>query len=312
MTRSVLITGASGFIGRDLVQRLAESGHRVRAAARDVAGLAELPAELAQLGDLAQAVNWAPLVSGIDVVVHLAGIAHATERIPEAAYTAVNTTATIELARACRAAGVARLVFVSSVRAQTGPAAREVLTEHRPALPTDAYGRSKLAAELALARELGDGATDWVVLRPVVLYGPGVKGNVRTLSRLAATGLPLPLAALDGRRSLLGLENLGGAVQHALQAPTVSRRVFLVADPGPVSVAEIVTALRRGLGRPPGLFAASGSLLGAVAALTGQTAKLERIAGSLMVDTSALEASGWRPCWTASEGLERWQASGRG
>lgn len=306
MTHAILVTGASGFIGRDLVCRLAAAGHRVRAAARDPATLAGLPAEPVCLGDLAHAVDWHPLVAGMSHVVHLAGIAHATAGIPEETYLRVNAEQTAALAEAAKAAHVRRLVLASSVRAQTGPAAGGVLDERQPACPTDAYGRSKLAAEKALARVLLDSPTDWVALRPVVLYGPGVKGNVRALARLAQTPLPLPLAALSGRRSLLGLANFADAVLHVLTAEGASRRVFLIADPEPVSVPGLVAALRRGKGRPPRLVPVPERLIRAAAALVGRADMLDRLSGNLVVDTTALQATGWQPRETAAEGLQRW------
>lgn len=307
MTLSILVTGASGFIGRNLVKRLATEGHRVRAAARDPSSLLSLPVEPAFLGDLAGDFDWAPLVADMTHVVHLAGIAHATDEIPEATYQRVNAQASEDLAIACRGAGVRRLVLVSSVRAQVGPAATTILTERTPASPTDAYGRSKLAAEARIAHVLADGATDWVVLRPVVLYGPGVKGNVRTMARLAHTGLPLPLTALPGKRSLLGLANFSGAVAHVLTSELAARRTFLVADPAPLTIAEIVAALRRGQGRSPRLFQVPANLLRRGASLFGQGDMLDRLTGDLVVDTTALQSTGWRPFETAREGLERWQ-----
>lgn len=306
MTLSILVTGASGFIGRDLVNRLAAAGHRVRAAARDPSSLLSLPVEPAFLGDLAGDFDWTPLVTGVSHVVHLAGIAHATDEIPEATYQRVNAQACEDLAIACRGAGVSRLVLISSVRAQIGPAATTILTERTLAAPTDAYGRSKLAAEAAIARVLADGATDWTALRPVVLYGPGVKGNVRTLARLARSGLPLPLATLPGKRSLLGLANFASAVAHVLTSEHAARRTFLVADPGPLTVGEFVAALRRGQGRSPRLLPVPTGLLRLGASLVGKGDMLDRLTGDLVVDTTALQSTGWQPCETASEGLERW------
>lgn len=309
---SILVTGASGFVGRDLVGRLAAAGHRVRAAARRPADLSGLPAEAVPLADLSAPVDWAPLLSGITHVVHLAGLAHSTEDIPEATYRRVNAAAVAELAAAAPTAGVRRIVLVSSVRAQVGPAASSVLTERSAPAPTDAYGRSKLAAEEALARSLAQGTTDWVALRPCVLYGPGVKGNVRTLAKLAATPLPLPLGSLSGRRSLLGLTNFAAAIEHVLVADAAARRVLLLADPGPLTVADLVRALRRGRGRPARLIPVPESLLRLAAGLVGRSAMLDRLAGDLVVDTTALQATGWQPRETAAEGLERWQRTAGG
>lgn len=302
-----MVSGASGFVGRDLVRRLAAEGWQVRAAARDAAAVPRAAGVTAvAMGDLAREIDWRAVIGGASHVVHLAGIAHAASAIPEAVYRQVNATAVRALAKAARDAGVARVVLMSSVRAQSGPSAMELVSEATPAAPTDAYGRSKLEAERGLADVLAGAATDWAVLRPVVIYGPGVKGNMRTLMRLARSPLPLPLGRLTGRRSLLGLANLAGAVAHGLESPAVSRRVLLVADPGPLAVPEIVGVLRGGLGRATRLVSMPLAPVRTALRLMGRAAIWERVACELVVDTRALQDTGWRPVETAAEGLARW------
>jgi UDP-glucose 4-epimerase len=178
--------------------------------------------------------------------------------------------------------------------------------ELRAPAPDDPYGRSKLAGERLLAYSLGDSATAWCVLRPVVLYGPGVKGNVATLARLARSYLPLPLGGLDARRSLLGLANFHCATGHALTSPSAVQRTFIVADPGPLTMPEIVAAMRSGLGRGPGIVRVPLAPARLALRLAGEAGMWERIAGALVVSTAALEASGWRASETAEEGLGRW------
>jgi UDP-glucose 4-epimerase len=148
------------------------------------------------------------------------------------------------------------------------------------------------------------------MLRPVLLYGPGVKGNMRTLARLARSPVPLPFGTLSGRRSLLGMPNFGSAVLHALESPRTARSTFLVADPGPLTTPEIIAALRRGLGRRPGMFNLPLAPLRAIAQLASLSAAWDRVASDLIADTSALEATGWRPVETAAEGLARWAREG--
>ena len=309
--RAVLVTGAGGFIGRHLVARLAADGWQVRAATRDPAAIPSAPGVTpVQIGDLASRVDWQPLLAGVSHVVHLAGIAHATHAIPEATYMAVNSDATRDLATAARQAGVARLVLVSSVRAQCGPCAAGVLDERIVAAPEDAYGRSKLAAEHQVADALAGAGCDWCVLRPVVVYGPGVKANMHALRQLARTRLPLPLAGLTGRRSLLGLDTLADAIAHALTASATSRATYLVAEPGALTVAQIVAALRAGSDRAPAIFALPHAPMRLVAGMLGKGAAWSRLAGDLVVSTATFEASGWRPRQTASEGLARWTARG--
>ncbi len=305
--RRVLITGASGFIGRHLVVRLAGSGWRVRAAARDPAGLAALPGiEPVQLGDLAGPFDWTPLLRDVSHVIHLAGIAHATSAIPEATYHAVNAAAAGALAYAARACGLERVVMISSIRAQCGASAEGVVTEDDRPAPVDAYGRSKLAGETSVAAALAGSPTSWCVLRPVLVYGAGVKGNMATLLGLARSPWPLPLGGLTARRSLLGLSNLSAAVEHALDTPAVAGRTCLVADPGPLTVPAIIAAMREGLHRRPSMFHVPLSPLRLAATLTGREAAWQRIAGDLVVSTARLEATGWQPLESAAEGIARW------
>lgn len=306
-TGRVLVTGASGFMGGDLVAWLAREGWLVRAAARNPARVVEGErVEAVALGDLSGAIDWGPLLDGVTHVVHLAGIAHATHRIPEATYQAVNAQAVRDLAIAARAAKVRRVVMMSSIRAQCGPSATGILTETRDAEPIDAYGRSKLSGERALAAALDGGATDWCVLRPVVVYGPNVKGNMATLAQLAHNPLPLPLGGLQGQRSILGLANLQAATLHGMNSAPVSGRTFIVADPGSLSVPAIVAAMRAGLGRPPGIIDVPLTPARLALRMIGRGAAWDRIAGDLVVSTGALEAAGWRPVESSQEGLARW------
>ena len=288
MARRVLLTGATGFVGRHVTADLLRAGYTVRAATRRPAAL---PADVEQVvvGDLDRPIDWSAALAGVDAVVHAAGIAHAGPGIAEERYQRINALATVALAEA---AGLERrFVFISSIRAQTGPTAARVLTEADPPQPEDAYGRSKLAAEEALTR-LG-GA--WAALRPVLVYGEGVAGNMGALLRLAGLPLPLPLKSLTGRRSLLAVETLAGAVRHVLELPEAPRRPFIVADPEPVTVGEIVAALRQGQGRGPGLIGVPEGLLRALCGLAGKRDAFARLAGSLAVDAAALRQCGFVP-----------------
>ncbi len=242
-------------------------------------------------GDLGAAVDWTGLLAGIDAVVHLAGIAHAGPGIAEERYDRVNHRATAALAAAARDAGVSRFVFVSSIRAQTGPAADHVVSERDTPRPTDAYGRSKLAAERAVAAS----GMPFTILRPVLVYGPGVKGNLRALMRLAALPVPLPFGALEARRSLVSLANLASAIAFALREKACAGETYVVADPEPLTIGEMVTALRRGRGRPPGLVAVPEALLRLALTAVGRGINWEQINGGLVANPAKLMAADWRP-----------------
>ena len=312
--RRILVTGASGFIGRALVPYLAAQGWTVRAAVRAITGRrlnGTAAIEPVTLPDLAapavSSSEWAPLLDGVDCVIHLAGIAHATRTLSEATYMQVNGYAVEALARAAHHAGVRRVILMSSVRAQSGPNAAEVLTEDRPAMPTDAYGRSKLRGEIGIGGALGAGATDYVILRPVLVYGPGVGGNMGALARLARTPLPLPLGALTGQRSLLSIDTLCDICRHVIDAPLASRATLLVADPGPaLTVRQMMLALRAGLGRGPGMVPVPARVLRIPARLAGKLEAIDRLAGPLMVDTGRLLATGWTPAAGSTTQLYLW------
>jgi nucleoside-diphosphate-sugar epimerase len=295
----VLVTGASGFVGRSLVEDLAAQGHRVRAAMRQPADIFSRAVEVVAVSDLARPLEWRPLLSDINAVVHLAGIAHITSGIAEDLYDRVNRAATAALAAAAARDRIERLVFVSSIRAQAGPACDHPLTEADAPHPVDAYGRSKLAAEEAIRAA----SLPFTILRPALIYGPGVKGNLADLIRLARSPWPLPFGALRNRRSLLARSNLVAAIHLALVAPAMLNETYVVADPAPLTMAGIVAALRQGLGRGPRLIPVPPSLLALGLRATGRAHLWDRIGGNCIVEPAKLLAAGWRPTTDTRAGL---------
>jgi nucleoside-diphosphate-sugar epimerase len=295
----IALTGATGFIGQYLLRELPKRGHRVRVLLRSPVAAMPLPASAAVIGDLRYPQNLAMALAGVDAVIHSAGVAHAASGLPEDDYRTINTAATVALARAAERSGVSRFVFLSSIRAQCGPVADTVMTETVEPRPTDAYGKSKLAAELGLA-EL---KLDWVALRPVLVYGPGVKGNMAQLIRLAQSPWPLPLGRITARRSLLSLENLDSAIGVVLAAPQTLRRAYIVADREAVTVGQMIAAMRRGVGRKPNVFPFPPALLDGLSRAAGQREAYSRVSGPLVVDPSALMSLGWRPTVETASGL---------
>jgi len=258
------------------------------------------------IGDLAQPRNMAAALEGVDAVIHSAGIAHSMSGIPEDDYRVVNTEATIGLARAARRAGAKRFIFLSTIRAQCGPATDTVMTEAVEPAPTDAYGKSKLAAE----RGLAEVDIDWVALRATLVYGPGVKGNMAQLMRLARSPVPLPLGNLRARRSLLAVENLTAAIETVLATPQTLRRAFVAADPQALTVAEMIAAMRRGLGRRPNVFPLPATLFDLMARAVGREEIYRRLSGSLVADPAALIRLGWVPPLATPDGLARLMREG--
>jgi UDP-glucose 4-epimerase len=300
------LTGATGFVGQYLLREMPKRGYRIRALLRRPTSV-PMQAASAVIGDLTRPQNMSAALEGVDAVIHSAGLAHGMSGIPEDDYRLLNTEATVRLARAARRAAVKRFVFLSSIRAQCGPTADAVQTEAVEPKPTDAYGNSKLAAERGLA-ELD---LDWVSLRAVLVYGPGVKGNMARLMQLARSPFPLPLASLRARRSLLALENLSAAIETVLAAPGTLRRVFIAADPQALTIAEMIAALRSGLGRQPNVFPLPPAFLEILLRAAGQEEIYWRLSGSLVADSTALTSLGWAPPLATPAGLAKMtQANG--
>jgi UDP-glucose 4-epimerase len=296
----IALTGATGFIGQHLLRELPKRGYRIRALLRRPTDF-PVAATSAVIGDIVRPQNMAAALEGVDAIIHSAGIAHAMSGAPADDYRVLNTEATVNLARAAHRAGVRRFVFLSSIRAQTGPCADNILTDEDQAKPTNDYGASKLAAEEGLAQL----DIDWVALRPVLVYGPGVKGNMAEMVRIARLPYPLPLSGLSARRSLLAVDNLTAAIDTVLAAPGPLRRSFIIADREALTIAEMIAALRRGLGRRPGLFPVPTPLLRAFCQATRREQVFVRLTGSLVVEASGLAKLGWAPAVTTPEGLER-------
>jgi nucleoside-diphosphate-sugar epimerase len=294
----VALTGATGFIGQYLLKELPSRGYRLRVLLRRPTMLPEGCAS-AVIGDLAKPYNMAEALSGVDAVIHSAGIASTMSGLPEDDYRLFNTEATVRFARAAERARVKRFVFLSSIRAQSGPTAEGVLTEESTPQPTDAYGRSKLAAEQGLAET----ALDWVALRLALVYGPGVEGNMARLIKLARSPYPLPLAGLKAEHSLLALDNLVEAVDKVLAAQEPLKRPLIVADPKPLTLGGIIAAMRQGLGRRAALFYVPKPLLKTALRAAGHSEGYEPLFGSLVADPSALARLNWVPRVDTTAGL---------
>jgi UDP-glucose 4-epimerase len=305
----ILLTGATGFVGRHLAADLERRGHEVVAALRTRASAERLPPGIGGVvvGDFAESIDWTAPLTGVDAVVHSAGIAHAGPGLPGSLYERVNRDATLHLAHSA-AGRVGKFVFLSSIRAQSGPVADHPLTEADPPQPTDDYGRSKLAAEQWLAAA----GLPWAALRPVVVYGPGAAGNMGALLRLARLPVPLPFGGLKSPRSVVSVENLAEAVAFALPADSPATGPLIVADPEPVTLADLVAFMREGLGRDARLFSVPNALIGRALAMLGKEDAWKRLSGSLVADPARLLSLGWQPpVRSTRDGVRRWLSAER-
>lgn len=307
---TILVTGASGFIGSAVLRRMAMAGTDVRAAYRDGKAHPPLGVQAVLTGDLGATQDWRPALESVKVVVHAAArvhVMHDTAADPLEEFRRVNVVGTLNLARQAAAMGVQRFVFVSSVKVQgESTSMGRPFTERDEPAPTDPYGQSKLEAELGLRAIAQTTGMEIVVIRPPLVYGPGVRANFRALLQVVARGVPLPLESIDNRRSLVGLDNLVDFIVTCVSHPAAVNEVFLVSDGNDLSTPELVRRMAKAVGRHPRLFSIPKGLLSHTAALLGRSAALERLSGNLQVDIGKAQAMlGWHPPFTVDEQLAR-------
>lgn len=293
--QKILVTGANGFVGAALCERLARDAVPFLAAVRQAGGPDQF-----ECGDIDAATDWSAALAGCAAVIHLAARVHVMNEArdakgAEAAYRTVNLDATMNLARQAAARGVRRFVYVSSVKVN-GESSIEPFTAHDAPAPQDPYARSKLAAERALLALAAEGQMQVAIVRPPLVYGPGVGANFRRLMQVVELGLPLPLGALDNRRSLVALDNLVDLLLLCASHPDAAGEVFLVSDGDDVSSAELLRRLAGAMGRRARLWPLPAAWLAGAAALLGKSAQAGRLLGSLQVDIGhTRRVLGWRP-----------------
>jgi UDP-N-acetyl-alpha-D-quinovosamine dehydrogenase len=302
----VLLTGASGFVGRALAVALARADYEVRLALRGTGSGVAGTGEQVYVGDICATTDWREALRGVDGVIHSAARAHRMNDHDSAAYIRTNTEGTTRLASQAAECGVKRLVFLSSIKVNGEETDGHAYTPADEPRPQDAYGESKLLAETSLneiARRTGMQA---VIVRLPLVYGPGVRANFLRLMRWVDRGWPLPLGCVRNRRSLVSIWNLCDLLVNVVGNPAVNQGTWMVSDGDDLSTPELIRRLAAAMHRPARLLPVPMALLGAIAALTGRSAELRRLCGSLAVDISRTRAQlGWSPPMSIDEGLSR-------
>jgi len=308
----ILVTGANGFVGKAVCAELIARGLRVAAAVRNAAATS-MPdmhplVELVEVGNIDCRTDWAHALTGCSGVIHLAARAHVlndTTIDPLAAFRETNVAGTVQLARCAARAGVKRFVFVSSVGVNGNSNTRPFVESDVPS-PVEPYAVSKLEAEQILAEEAGANGMELVIVRPPLVYGPECPGNFRRLLKLLGSGMPLPFAAIQGKRSFVSVWNLADFLATCVVDERAHGDIFLVSDMEDVTLPDLLRGLASGMGTRAPLFSLSPVLLRTLANVAGNSALFEKLCGSLTVDANhARMALGWKPPVSLEEGLRR-------
>jgi nucleoside-diphosphate-sugar epimerase len=317
----IVVTGASGFCGRATCRALEAAGHQVTCVVRTSDAAAGIAADrIVALGELTPATDWSGALAGADAVVHLAARTAAARKptaSEERAFRLVNVDVTGALAEAALRAGARRFVLASSIKVSgEATVAGAPFTAQSPATPADLYARTKAEAESVLLGLVPRGLEP-VLLRPPVMYGPGMKGNLALLFRLAARGVPLPIAGVRNARDLLAVDAFADLVAHAVAHPAAAGRIFVARDGEAVSTPELYARIGRALGTPVRVWPMPVAMLRLGARMTGLTGEIERLVGDLEIDDSATrELLGWKPARGMDEVLAEtaawWRERGAG
>ena len=308
----ILITGASGFVGGALLRRLAQEHNGIRVVAASRRAQPSWPANVhfAEVGDVSSTTDWSVALSGVEVVVHCAARVHVMlddAADPLEAYRFTNVNGTLRLARQAADAGVGRFVFVSSIKVngETSQPYRPFHADDQPA-PLDPYGISKMEAEIGLRELEARTGMAVVIVRPPLVYGPGVKANFASMMRWVSRGVPLPFGAIHNLRSMVALDNLVDLLLTCLQHAAAVGQTFLVSDGEDVSTTELLRRTARAMGIKPVLLPLPAFLLEKGAGLLGKQLLAQRLCGSLQVDIGKTrQMLDWAPPLTLDQGLKK-------
>ena len=302
---SILITGSSGFIGSGLVKQLTKLDLQMTAVVRQ----AWQPNSVS-VGEIDASTDWSEVIQGHSCVIHTAARVHVMQDSsddPLAAFRAVNVDGTLNLARQAAAAGVKRFIFISSIKVngEFTAAGKPFTAEDEPS-PQDPYGQSKFEAEQGLIKLAKETGLEVVIIRPPLVYGPGVKGNFANMMRWIEKGVPLPLGCIQNQRSLIALDNLIDLIITCIDHPAAANQVFLASDGQDLSTTALLHEVAHVMNKPCRLLLIPPALLNFAAKITGKQAVAQRLLASLQVDISKNEALlGWKPPISVTEGLRR-------
>ena len=305
----ILSTGSTGFVGQALMSALHTKRYEISAQMR-VQSESSASLNSFLVGDINAATNWSTALHGADAVIHLAARVHVmrdTAIDPLAEFRRVNTEGTLNLARQAAAAGVRRFIFLSTIGVNGNSTSHgKIFTENSASLPHDPYSVSKHEAEVGLRAISNSTGMEIVIIRPTLVHGSKAPGNFGKLTRLVAKGLPLPLASIQNRRSLVGIDNLVDFIITCLEHPAAANETFLVSDGEDLSTPDLIRRMARAMDRPARLLPVPKSVLIAAVAMLGKRDMAQRLCGSLQVDISKSRALLlWNPPVSVDEGLRR-------
>lgn len=310
---SILITGATGFVGSALAQHLHQQGHTLTAAVRRITD--SLPSRVQQtpIGDLLPNADWIPALNDVDTIIHLAArvhVMHDTATDPLTEFRRTNTAATLNLAQQAATAGVRRLIYLSSIKVngETTESGQPFMTEETSSsgAALDPYGQSKQEAEQGLRLVAQQTGLEVVIIRPPLVYGVGVKGNFQSMMNWLHKGIPLPLGKIYNQRSLVALGNLVDLITICINHPAAANQTFLVSDGEDLSTTELLQRLSRALGKPDRLLPIPQGWLETALTLVGKRAIAQRLCGNLQVDISKTrDLLGWTPPVSVDEALRQ-------
>jgi len=304
----VLVTGATGFVGKSLVTSLLSQNYSVVASVRNRLCVVPQDTEKIVVGDLSSVTDWSATLKGVSVVIHCAGHAHVMNKSKansRAVFRKVNTEGTLSLARQAADDGVKRFIFISSVGVNGNYSTRPFL-ETDKVDPKETYAISKTEAEIGLLVLAEETAMEVVIIRPPLVYGGNAPGNFGYLIKWMNKSIPLPLGAIHNQRSFVALDNLIGFIIHCIDHPKAANEVFLISDGEDVSTTELLQKVAKAFGKSALLIPVPVWLMTLAAKLIGKTNMTNRLFGSLQVDSSkARELLGWKPVVTMDEQLKK-------